>query len=147
VHLPIVDERVHRALAADEQRCVIVVDAHAGERLGLLDQLHVRGRVDEAEADQILGRVAGPVARIAEGVALQRTARRARDVDLVAVLGELQKRMRELGPPEANRPAGLLGDGRVRRHDHDPLQPFWIEDVHCCAQGLSVPSHIAEQHV
>jgi hypothetical protein len=65
VHAFVAPEGVHRALASDEQRSVVVVDADVGKRLRFLDQLHVRGRVDETEADQILGRVAGLVARVA----------------------------------------------------------------------------------
>src|SRR4029450_10413526 len=86
------------------------------------------------EADQILGRVPGLIPRVAPRVGPQRTAVRARDVHLVAVLGELQERMRELGPPEADGPAGLFGDGRVGRDDHDPLRPVRGEDVDGCGQ-------------
>jgi hypothetical protein len=119
VHPLVVEERVHWPLPADEQRRVVVADRDVGERLRLLDQRHVRRRVDEPEAEQVVGGVAGLVARIAPGIALQPPAVGARDVDLVALPGELPVRMGQLGPPEPDRPAGLAGHGRVGGDDHD----------------------------
>jgi hypothetical protein len=113
MHSLVVPKRVHRALAADKEDSVVVVEANGGERLRLLDQLHVPGRVDEAEADQILGRVPGHVARIAPRVGMQRTAIRACNLDLIAVLSEPKNgcassaHQKPIGPPVCWETAGF----------------------------------------
>jgi hypothetical protein len=129
-------ERVHRPLAADEKDRVVVGDRHVGERDRLLDQLRVLGGVDEAEAEQVVGGVAGLVAWVAPRIGLEPAAVGARDVDPVAAFGQLPVGVGELGPPEADRPAGRLRDGGVGRDDEDALGSVGPEDVDRCGHAL-----------
>ena len=89
------------------------------------------GRVEEAERDQVVRGVAALVAGIGPLVAFELPALGAGDVDLVPVLDELPVRVRELRPPEADRPTGLLGDRRVRGEQDDALPLVRVQDVDC----------------
>src|SRR5262249_38787053 len=88
-------------------------------------------RVDEAERDEIVGGIAAFVAGVRPLVALELAALGARDIDLVAVLDELPVGVRELRPPEADRPTRLLGDRRVGGQAKDALWLGRVSRVDC----------------
>ena len=125
----LVDEGDHRRLPADQEDRVVGGRVELGERLALLDQGRVRRRGDEAEAEDVVGGVAGLVARIGPLVGDECAPVGAEDLDLVAVLAQFPVGVDELRPPEPDRPAGDRRDGGVGGEDRDPLRLGGIEDV------------------
>ena len=137
MHAWLVDESDHGCLAADEEDRVVGGRVEVGQRPALLDQGRVLGRGDEAEAEDVVCRVAGLVTRVRPRVGDERAPVEAVDVDLVAMLGQLPVGMDELRPPEADRPAGHRGDGRIRGEDRDALGLGGIEDVDAGSHKIS----------
>ena len=86
VHAWLVDEGDHRCLATDEEHRVVGVRVEFGQWPALLDEGYVLWRGDEAEAEEVVRRVAGLVAGVRPRVGDERAAVRAVDIDFVAVL-------------------------------------------------------------
>src|SRR6202011_2454850 len=113
----------HRALAAGHEEGVEAVEVDLLNGPGVLDQLEEPGVVLEAAAEDVLGLEFAGVLGVANGGGLAGPALGANHFDLVAGFGELEVRMGQLGPPEADRPAGGGGYGRGGEDDGDPLGP------------------------
>jgi len=114
-------EGEHRRLPACHDDRVELGDADLGDRLGLFDERReARGR-DKPHADQIAGRVAARIARVAHAVGFALAAGGAEHFDLVPGFVERVVGVGQLGPPEADGPSrGRRGRG-VRDDDRDAL--------------------------
>src|SRR5262249_5294369 len=67
---------------------------------------------------------------------------RAEDLDLVALFGEMEVGVRQLAPPEADRPPRGGGDGRVGDDDGDALGPRRVDGVQVLVtHGYSIPAN------
>jgi hypothetical protein len=103
------------------------------ERRGVVDQLLVLRRVEEAHRDQVTERVLALVAGVAPGVELALASIRAGNRDLVAGLREREESMGQLSAPEADRDSERCRRRRVRDHDQDLLRLVRIGDVDLAA--------------
>src|SRR5581483_3409015 len=129
VHALVLAKGVHGRLSADEQHRIVGTRIQSGERPGILYQRPVRLRLDESQADQIVGRVLAGVTGIAPAVGLQPATLGAEYLHLVRAQRKLPIRMRELAPPKSYRPSGLPRDRRIGRYQRDFLGPDGIEDI------------------
>ena len=122
-------EGEHRRLATGHDDGVEGGHVQVGHLLGVVHQRPQFRRVDEALADQVGLAVAAGVVGIAHTVGLTSAARGAEDFHLVTRFVKGQVGMRELAPPEAHRPAGRAGNGRVGDDDGHAPPGAWIDDV------------------
>jgi hypothetical protein len=118
---------------SDDDERVEVVVVQVAERRGVVDQLLVLRRVEEAHRDQVAERVLTLVAGVAPGVELTLAAVRAGDRHLVAHLRERGESMSQLGAPEADGDSERRRRRRVPDHDQDLLRLVGIGDVDLAA--------------
>src|SRR5262249_7739317 len=86
-------------------------------------------RADESPTDQIFRRVSAGIVRIAHRIRHARTALGTEDPDLISLFREQEIWVRQLAPPEADRPSGRRGNGWIRNYDGDALAALGIDDV------------------
>jgi hypothetical protein len=94
--------------------------------------LHQRGQLrggDEPHADQIFRRIAAGIARIAQGVWLAFAAFGAVYLDLISLFSEAEIRVRQLAPPETDRPASRRGYRTIGDDDGDAFSRLPIDNV------------------
>src|SRR5689334_11759220 len=138
VQLGGVGEGEHRALAARHDERVVGVDVELGDGAGVLDQLAEGRVVLVAAGDLVLGLPPAGVVGVAHGVPLAVAAVGGVDVDLPTGLGEGVVRVGQLGPPEADGPAGGGRDPGVGDDDRGPLGPGGVHGVEVAvAHGFS----------
>src|ERR1700745_982016 len=77
--------------------------------------------MDETQTDQIICRILAVIGWITPLVPLKLPPIGAEDFDLIPRLGKLPVGMRDFPPPEADWPAGLFGNRRVRHNNCDSL--------------------------
>lgn len=116
-------EGVHRRLSAGKENGVEVGGVERVECRAVFEQCRVLGRGQEAQGDQVVGRVAAFVAGVGEAVNRDLAALGAGYGNVVTRLDEAEVGVRYLGDPGADRPAGLLRNGFVGRDEQDSLLP------------------------
>jgi hypothetical protein len=84
----IIVKNVDWSLTADTKQSIIVGDANPKQGLGVVHQLSVVRRVDEAEADEIIGRILVVVPWVTPFVTLELSTLGARNINLVSSLGQ-----------------------------------------------------------
>jgi hypothetical protein len=112
-------EGEHRPLPAGNDESVVGADIEVVDRSRRLDELNEGWVVLVAAADDVFGLPLSDVLRVAHRIRLAPAAIGAVDLNLVTELSELEVGMRELRPPEADRPAGRRRDCGVGEDDGD----------------------------